>query len=324
VRRLRAFGGKGAVGIGIWQQLAVGVLLAGVCFGCSAAHGPAGPDAGGEERPDGRVLIDVGTWPDGFVPPPYYDRRGIPSEESVAQCGTVDGFVRCDQCEAGLCPDWTTCVDYLGICLARHPLSWGACNFTLEAGYLFDRYPLIPQPCGVRASADGTREAQFSGTDLPPSYCVAAREVPDLPPQKCVYPDGTEVVTGPPDAPCPGPEGSMLVCGGSCGEVICPGTHTSPSGINPCVGYSDDRAFGICAFMARRCSEETAWELIHECESHWITWFLGPCACMLLEPQATLPEVGRTGFVVPADACQRYQSYYPGQVECRDARWNPL
>ncbi|MFW6087143.1 MAG: hypothetical protein ACODAG_08065, partial [Myxococcota bacterium] len=59
----------------------------------------------------------------------------------------------------------------------------------------------------MQASDDGTADEPFSGIAMPPSYCVAARELPELPPQKCVYPDGTEVITGPPEELCPGPEG---------------------------------------------------------------------------------------------------------------------
>lgn len=108
----------------------------------------------------------------------------------------------------------------------------------------------------------------------------------------------------------------MLVCGGSCGEVICP--------MGRCVGFSDTRAFGICAPLVQRCSESTAEEFLGLCNSLQVSWFPGACACMLVEPQPTLAGEERIGFMVPADACQRYRSFYPDQVECRDEDWNVL
>jgi hypothetical protein len=293
-------------------------LVTTLCFGCFEVHWGAGVGgaADGSADASGRTLIDAGTWPDGFVPPPYYNLRGIPSEESIAQCGTIDGFVRCDACGQEACPSWTLCMDHLGVCVGRHPVTADSCWFTLLPGQYDERYPRRPEPCAVRASADGSPEARFSGIAMPATYCVEAREVPDLPPQKCVYTDGTEVVTGPPDAPCPGPAGSMLVCGGSCGEVICPQGR--------CVGFSDTRAFGICTPLPIRCAASNAREMITLCNSLQVTWFPGECACLLVDPQPTLPGVERTGFLAPADACQRYQAVYPDQVECRDEDWNLL
>jgi hypothetical protein len=303
------------------------VLAVALCLGCFEAHDGAGPGGGGGgpgtpsmdagDHGSGRTIIDAGAWPDGFSPPPYTDLRGIPSEEAIAECGTIDGFVRCDECGQEACPQWTLCRDHLGVCVGRRGREGDSCSFTLLPG-LEGRigYPARPEPCAVRASRDGSPEEPFSGIAMPTSYCIEARDVPDLPPQKCVYPDGTEVVTGPPDEPCPGPEGSMLVCGGSCGEILCPLN-------NRCVGFSDTRAFGLCGLPVR-CSESTAQELIAFCESFQVSWYPGDCACMLAEPQPVLPGEERTGFVVPADACQRYRSFYPEQVECRDEAWNYL
>lgn len=225
----------------------------------------------------------------------------------------------------------TLCVDTLELCLARHPLQLQGCRFTLLPGNLSDQYPLVPQPCVVVPEADGSGERpftgahQFSGTNMPVSYCLAARETSGLPPQKCVYPDGTEVVAGPPDDPCPGPDASMLVCGGTCGEVICPWTSSAvPEPKTPCVGFSDTRAFGICAFTSRRCAASNVEAMVEECESASHSWFVGHCACMVLEPHPQLPQVGPTGFVVPAEACTRYRSFYPEGVECRDESWSLL
>jgi hypothetical protein len=300
-----------------------------LCLGCFEAHYGSGPGSPGGSMDGGaydagcftncRTIFDVGMWTDDFEPPPYTDLRGIPSEEAIAQCGAVDGFLRCDTCGEEMCPDWTLCRDYMGVCVGRYHTPGGGCSFTLLPGMWGEYYHLRPLPCAVEASAMGTREARFEGIEMPVSYCLAVRDLADLPPHKCVYPDGTEVVTGPPDEPCPGPEGSMIVCGGSCGEFICPGAPATA-----CIGFSDSRAFGICAFLKRRCAPSNSAELITECETHPATWFPGACACMLVDPQASLPDVGRTGHVVPAEACKRYQSFYPDQVECRDGTWNLL
>lgn len=312
------------------QGLSVLALM--MCLGCFEAHGGAGPEGPEAGTPDAtardtgcregcQMIFDAGIPYDDFEPPPYADLRGTPSDASVARCGTIDGFLRCDECGQEACPPGTLCREHLGVCVGRNDDLVGGCWFTLLPGRLSNGYPATPQPCAVRSSADGSLEARFSGIEMPSSYCVAARMHPDLPPQKCVYPDGTEVVTGIPDEPCPGPEGSMIVCGGSCGLVVCPETV---EGKNPCVGFSDTRAFGICAFTERRCAESNAADLLPECGTQLLTWFPEPCACMVVEPQATLPEVGRTGFPVPSEACQRYRSFYPDQVECLDEGWNSL
>jgi hypothetical protein len=276
---------------------------------------------------------DAGPLPDGnvFYFEPVPDLRGMTSEEALLTCGEVDGFQRCDTCEEE-CPwqtRWqTTCREELGVCVGYHSRYSPSgpqprCNFGLEPGRFWemDVYPYTGDPCAVQDSEDRSPEDLVQGPGMPPSYCVAAREETDLPPQKCVYPDGTEVITGPPDDPCPEHSGYMRVCGGTCGDA----SAQCPDIYYPCVGVSDSRAFGVCALFGHRCSEATVDSDIDQCERWPLLWYYQrPCACMVLQPQAPNPTGEPTGFLVPVEACTGYRSFFPDQVQCHGSDWEVL
>jgi hypothetical protein len=276
---------------------------------------------------------DAEPLPDDDVPyfDPVPDYRGVATEEALLACGEVDGFQRCDTCDEE-CP-WqtrtqTACREELGVCVGYHSSYSPSgpqphCDFGLAPGRLWewDVFPYTGEPCAVPDTEDRSPDDIFQGPAMPASYCIAARESADLPPQTCVYPDGTEVITGPPDDPCPRPSGYMRVCGGTCGDARAQCPHID----YPCVGVSDSRAFGVCALPWGRCSEATIDSDIEGCETWPCQWYTQrPCACMVLQPQAPNPTGAPTGFFVPLEACTGYRSFYPDQVQCHGAGWQVL
>jgi hypothetical protein len=152
-------------------------------------------------------------------------------------------------------------------------------------------------------------------------------------PLDCVWSDGTPVVTGHPDVPCPASVSrDAPFCGGACGYVACPetpggtGVFGPSGGSRSCLGVSDQRGYGLCVWSDWRCTSE--WQrarpdLIEDWFDQCSDAYRGqPCACMVLEP-ASADGVERGSFVL-ASACTAYAAAHPGTVRCRDAQWNEL
>lgn len=315
---------------------ALSLVLPSACFDAHDVRRDFDPD-GGVDISDGPTAGDGGgagtqawsVWDAAYDGTPVPDLRAEPSAEDLAQCGEVAGFQRCDSCP-DRCPPGSSCVEDLGICKARLPSGVGdGCYFELSGDVpsSLREVPLTGLPCAVSGTSGGVPEGRFRGNAMPSEYCVAAASLDDLPPQRCVYPDGTPLVSGPPPTPCPGDVGLVRVCGGTCGEPRCVSTVGADHSlhISPCVGLSDDRGFGLCAFRRRRCGQSNAADLIPGCSKAVSAWWSGfrPCACLVsVERPDEAPEP--LGFVVPAEACLQYRSWFPESVECRDADWMPI
>jgi hypothetical protein len=107
--------------------------------------------------------------------------------------------------------------------------------------------------------------------------------------------------------------------------LVCPLTPPLIGGYlrrntNPCVGTSEDRAFGVCAYGYQRCergNDNTS--ALLTCE----LIYNEPCACLVTHPQL-YEDRWEQGYVVLASVCRDYVSQFPGSTECRDAHWNPL
>jgi hypothetical protein len=195
-------------------------------------------------------------------------------------------------------------------------------------------------PCVVLEGRDGTEGAEFSGSCMPVEYCLAAPEAdpPLSAPVKCVYADGTPLVTGPPPGECPVDDAHSRApfCGGACGRSrLCPWYEVSllEQGYGACVGLSDDRSFGVCALPNRRCviDPDVVVELPDGTTINENEWTLGGCDAVMDEScvcMKTLPVPGppavEHGFAVPVSACLTYAAHHPGLVECLDAHWNPI
>ena len=87
----------------------------------------------------------------------------------------------------------------------------------------------------------------------------------------------------------------------------------------PCVGVSEDRAYGVCAFHAAQCQEGN--EDLNRVVVGNCTAELGrPCTCIVLSSSRTdVPEVGHP---VELEACRAYAGVFPS-VKCVDADWAP-
>lgn len=288
----------------------------------AADDSEAGCDEG---RCDGTQVGSLWREYEELAPPPEF--RGHPTADDLAECGDVAGFLRCDRCP-DRCPGGTTCVEGLGVCRARHPSgNDDGCHFMLtdDAPRAARELPFTGLPCAAAATSAPGPDGVFRGLGMPAEYCMAAAAAEGLPPQRCIYPDGSDVVTGPPAIQCSGHQELMRVCGGACGEARCFGTvgESGSLHVSRCVGLSDERSFGICSFRRLRCSPNNAPQLLSECENAHSAWWSGfePCACLVSRSQpGAVP--GPLGFVAPAGACSKYQALFPGSVECRDAHWN--
>ena len=155
-----------------------------------------------------------------------------------------------------------------------------------------------------------------------PDYCVGV--VSASPPIEttiqCYYWDGTEVVSGPPEAAeCPPPyDERSPYCGGPCEP--CPELST-------CVGLSEERTFGVCLFEPR----DGLWGLVADCDrgrpdynratiATCSDFYDEPCVCMTTTPW----RVGWTerGAAMPASLCRDYSNLQRG-VECLKFDWEP-
>lgn len=299
-------------------------LAFGSAGGCARSH-PTGRDAGAardasEAGPDA-MQRDAARETDG----------GVPVCTDDAGCGCIAGFRRCD-CDAP-CPAGTSCHRTAQVCLPADAARWSeTCQFSVER-YDSDEHDLLDgvnakhcltgRPCVVEASEDGSYDNPFSGLCMPVGYCTAIREAepPLAEPVGCVWADGTEVVEGPPAGACSEAELAAPFCGGVCGDAHCPavehGMGSEPR-TPPCVGVSDRRRFGVCAYDDSPCREGDTGDL-EDCREHYGE----PCACMIPSPQPDVAEQDR-GFIVLRRSCLLYERSMPGAVQCRDAGWDTL
>jgi hypothetical protein len=195
-------------------------------------------------------------------------------------------------------------------------------------------------PCAItHVSANGAA----SGIGMSAAFCAALADATsyeaihygDVFTEGCRWTDGSAVVTPDDGDGCYGfpvsssdawPGVLWSFCGGPCGNVDCGETPDTNQLLGlllgdlepPCVGRSDDRAFGVCAATSTRCSAEYLQDL-PRC-THWLTEsFDGEqvCACMFTG-DTDGSEPGAQGWVVPQTVCERYRDLHPGDVSCRD------
>jgi hypothetical protein len=159
--------------------------------------------------------------------------------------------------------------------------------------------------------------------------CLFIAEHPELGELPCVWSDNTPVVTGHPVVTCP-EDVSILspYCGGSCGFVECPRRPsllmdiTTPGGSSEsCLGVSDTRGYGVCAWTDERCASNLGGLLPSWFEACSYGYDGAACACMVLEPPDE-SGVERGSFVL-GSVCAAYARDNPG-VTCRGPNWELL
>ena len=252
-------------------------------------------------------------------PGPMVGDSGRPTamDDAGGECDTLGGFRVCGP-ESGCsrdCPLETECREGLRVCRPAMRDSDGrgdACEFELDTVGLTS-IGWTGNPCAVLGSAqDGTDENPYSGVGMPPSYCTAAIDAGlDV---RCVYSDGTIYRNGPPATSCPVPFASgVAFCGGACAGAECPRTWDRGQHAHSCVGLSDDRGYGVCAFGRHRCDPGNVSSQLDECEG----WYGRPCSCLVPLPS----PVDNLGFPVLQETCQRYVEDYPEHVRCMDRSW---
>jgi hypothetical protein len=297
----------------VWVLVALGA--------CSTSHG-IGRDGG----------YDAGAWDASGA---INTEIGRCTGEDEALCGCIAGFRRCDTCEG--CPPNYWC-NRVQVCRSRELSTFSdGCWFSVDDPH--GTYCATGMVCAVPSSLQGTEDSPFLGSCLPLEYCLAVSDAdpPLATPVKCVYADGAVLVTGPPPGECPQADEDPRdpFCGGACGrERLCPWYEGDALdwGYGDCVGLSDDRSFGVCAYPRWRCLEDfTVIEVPDGTQFSGNEFALGrceqamggPCACMhtLPTPEASAAE---HGFAVLESVCRTYASHHPGLVVCRDAWWNPL
>lgn len=298
------------------------VLLAVAASGCSDSFVvDAGVDAGADGGADAGPP-DLGH--DGG--PPDLGIRDLGTYDGPEDCSEIAGYRRCDERCPRPCESPARCRTQYGLCIVRPPTGDDSCSFTaLSPEARQGGYCQRGGPCLV-SRGDGSADQKWSGLCLDADVCSAA-EGRGLPPFTCRYADGSVVVTGPPDAPCPPSAAGAPFCGGSCGMAPdgCPNTY-GPFGTNlalSCIGLADTRAYGVCVFSQVDCDQ--IWTMFG---ADGVNFYLdacaasygAPCACMQL---AAGPE-GPLSYFVKADACVGYRAAYPASVECLDVTRTPL
>jgi hypothetical protein len=170
----------------------------------------------------------------------------------------------------------------------------------------------------------------FAGTCFPPAVCVAAQtaDPPTPEPVRCVYSDGSLLVTGPPAATCPAADSRAPFCGGACGtDRYCPDTRLGFITLGrqrpPCVGLSDQRGIGLCAYNEARCvrgnPDRTTFDRL-ECSLFYDD---APCSCMVTR-ESSGDGYGDLGYIVLHSACALYRSEHAGLVDCVNEHWETL
>ncbi|UJR83714.1 hypothetical protein [Sandaracinus amylolyticus] len=254
---------------------------------------------------------------------------------SASSCDRIAGYRVCpyDVCPDP-CLDEGQCILSLGVCVPPSvppgdPRIGSSCHLNSREDPRdteMNWFCLSGDYCAV--DREGGDPRSLSGPCVSAEMCDVADE--DGLDARCMYSDRTPFVNGPPSVdecpPPPDPEGTF--CGGPCepcpwvsGIPFLPGNPTSYGAPRvSCVGVSETRGLGICAFdrfgectegdtlTARLCLEQ-----------------LGrPCACMRLLTDVT-PDVPIVRFVTFADSCRAYRAMFPEDVECMDPMtWEPL
>lgn len=319
------------------QGLSYGIALAVVIgVACSTAHtgesdggaSDSGHGGASDSGHDGAAVVDGSLVQ-------VNSELGQCTEEDLATCGCIGGFRRCDTCDAA-CPLGSACRTVVQVCRERDlPTSDEGCTFSKDPVNSIQHYCAVGMPCAVGAGVEGTEEDPFFGNCMPVEYCLAAQtaDPPLAEPVKCVYADGSELVSGPPPDECPASESDPRLpwCGGACGRShMCP-EHPHGFDFNyvagPCVGLSDERGFGVCTFSRNRCLRNPevvqGWTtnelLLRECE----TRLDEPCVCLVTDDQP-VPDGEEHGFAMPASICQTYREHHAGSVTCRTADWQEI
>jgi len=318
--------------------------------GCAGSHGrgDGGPHDGGEPDSsfgDAMPASDAFTSRLELTTP-----LGSCEAEEEARCGCIDGLRRCDTC-TDECPFGSACDENAGVCRRLDvPTITGegtwddACRLTIpngadlaaDAEVPFDFYYChTGKVCGagprqVLATAFDT----MGGQCYPVSFCQAAALAdPPVDTLHCVYSDGRAVIDGPPEAgACPVGDPRQPYCGGVCGDNLrCPRSPYTPFFGDPpvtvpgdpasCVAFSEQRAFGVCAYPSEcvRGLDSHNDVRLHACERDYGE----PCACLVThEPPDASPPLH--GYYVLASVCRDYRLHFPSSTECVDAAWNPL
>ena len=166
-------------------------------------------------------------------------------------------------------------------------------------------------------------DGRITGPCMPRWICEAARDV-DIG-ARCRYTDGSVFENGPPDegACPPAPAERTPFCGGDCWG--CPEHERSPTTDVPlgihCMGQSEERGFGICAFGDSPCAQDRPQGI--GSPARCPSFYGGPCACMRLRNSEG--ELREWGHATLAASCVAYRERYPGSVECMDPHeWEPL
>lgn len=289
-------------------------------------------------RPDGSMLLDaadldapleVGTHRDELD----LDRLGRCEPDEADACGCIDGFRRCDLCDARCPLGWGHENVEAQVCRAldiEAPDAWqDTCGFHIDdegfEGRVSISYCETGKVCAVGADDDGVGVNPFGGKCFPVSFCLAAQTAdPPAPHVRCVYSDGSEVVDGPPPmAECPEGDPRQPFCGGPCGESTrCPTPAarerdgffdtTWPFEPGPCVGLSESRGMGVCGMQFGRYQRGAGSDDIDYCEA----WYGEPCLILVTHPQSF-----EHGHALIASVCHEYVALFPESAECRNALW---
>ena len=283
----------------------IACFLAVACYqshtgGADASIGPTDAGVDGNIARDGSVVGDA--------------------DASGWECSRIAGFRRCGEA----CPTECTasdgrCLDSLGVCRPRpFPSDDDGCNLRPELGY----YPFTGRPCAIYGGT-GSSGDPLRGVGMPPEFCLEAPGAGlDV---RCIWSDGTPVLSAPPPGTCPPSDPRNPFCGGSCGEdPVCPIGGAGDPG--SCVGVSAHRPHGVCVYRGVFCSNDPERDplfgtarLLEACSAE-----LGDdCACLVLRPQV-FPVDYEVGFPMLRSSCTAYRELFPGGTSCVGADWSEL
>lgn len=277
----------------------------------SARRDAAAPDTGPDAAsPDAPSPADSGT-----------DARfDAGSDTGPGDCSSIAGYRRCDVCTEPCPRPATWCEDDRGVCVPRDR---DYCSYGLQ--HAWGIVCGTGRPCAVGRDPDRNPD-DFGGPCVSVDFCLASADA-GLPPFECVYPDLTPVTRPPPAAECPASNPRAPFCAGACGTVECPVT-TEPAVIPPgatreleraCVGLSDTRGFGVCAYAGYQCNQRHIDMWLGLCRG----FYDEDCACMVTRPRSPWVEED-FGFLVLGSACRAYRDVYPDSIECHGAGWIEL